>query len=92
MFPACRTPGEEFSIPPFDLTPRDVDGCLGELQAFHDHCRACLARSEPRAPFCNDMVGPCSALARTSMEPMARHVDGGNMRGMQRCMSEDVWE
>jgi SRSO17 transposase len=38
------------------------------------------------------MVGQCSALERTSIEPMALHVDGGNMRGMQRCLSDDVWD
>src|SRR3989454_9211787 len=92
MLPACRTPGEEFSIPPFDLTPRDVDGFLGELQAFHDHFRACFARSEPREHFFNYMVGQFSALERKSIEPMARRVNGGNIRGMQRCMSDDVWD
>src|SRR6266446_5644257 len=71
MLPAHRTEGEGFSIPQFDLTPRDVDGFLGELQAFH---------------------GQFSALERKSIEPMARHVDGGNVRGMQRCMSDDVWD
>src|SRR5712692_9038615 len=92
MLPACRTPGEEFSIPPFDLTPRDVDGFLGELRAFHHHFRACFARSEPREHFFNYMVGQCSVLERKSIEPMARHVAGGNIRGMQRCMSDDVWD
>jgi hypothetical protein len=39
MLPAYRTEGEGFSIPQFDLTPRDVDGFLGELQAFHGYPR-----------------------------------------------------
>ena len=90
--PAHRTEGEGFSIPQFDLTPRDVDGFLGELQAFHDQFRECFARSEPREHFCNYMVGQCSVLERKSIEPMALHVDGGNIRGMQRCMSDDVWD
>src|SRR3989442_2903001 len=92
MLPACRTPGEEFSIPPFDLTPRDVDGFLGDLEAFNDHFRACFARSELREHFFNYMVGQFSALERKSIEPMARRVNGGNIRGMQRCMSDDVWD
>src|SRR6266404_6737361 len=92
MLPAHRTEGEVFSIPQFDLTPRDVDGFLDELQAFHDQCRGCFSRSEPRAHFFNSMVGQCSARARKSIEPMALHVDGGNIRGMQRCMSDDVWD
>jgi SRSO17 transposase len=92
MLPAYRTEGEGFSIPQFDLTPRDVDGFLGELQAFHDQFRECFARSEPREHFFNYMVGQLSTLERKSIEPMARHVDGGNIRGMQRCMSDDVWD
>ena len=38
------------------------------------------------------MVGQCSTLKRKSIEPMALHVEGGNIRGMQRCMSDDVWD
>jgi SRSO17 transposase len=38
------------------------------------------------------MVGQCSALERKSIEPMALHVEGGNIRGMPRCMSDDVWD
>src|SRR6266567_1492725 len=92
MLPAHRTEDEGFSLPQFALTPCDVDGFLDELQAFHDQFRGCFARSEPREHFFHYMVGQCSALERKSIEPMARHVDGGNMRGMQRCMSDDVWD
>jgi SRSO17 transposase len=92
MLPAHRTADEGCSLPQFALTPGDVDGFLDELQAFHDQCRGCFARREPRAHFFNSMVGQCSALERKSLEPMALHVDGGNMRGMQRCMSDDRWD
>jgi SRSO17 transposase len=92
MLPAYRTEGEAFAIPKFELPPQEVDGFLEELRAFHHHFRACFARSEPREPCFNYMVGQCSALARKSLEPMALHVAGGNIRGMQRCMSDDVWD
>src|SRR5467141_1274308 len=92
MLPAYRTEGEAFVIPKFELTPQDVDGFLDELRAFHHHFRTCFARSEPREHFFNDMVGQYSALERKSIEPMALHVAGGNIRGMQRCMSDDVWD
>jgi hypothetical protein len=68
MLPACRTQGEEFSIPPFDLTVGDVEGFLDELQAFHAQFRFCFARSEPREHFFNYMVGQCSTLERKSIE------------------------
>jgi SRSO17 transposase len=92
MLPACRTEGEEFSIPPFDLTACDVAGFLDELQAFHAHFRSCFSRSEPREHFFNYMVGQFSELERKSIEPMALQVEGGNIRGMQRFMSDDVWD
>ena len=92
MLPAYRTEGEAFSIPKFELTPQDVDGFLDELRAFHHHCRASFERREPREHFCHDLVGPCSTLKRTAIEPMALHVEGGNIRGRQRCMSDDVWD
>src|SRR5712692_1329156 len=92
MLPAYRTEGEAFAIPKFELTPQDVDGFLDELRAFHHHFRACFARSEPREHFFNSMVGQCSALERQSIEPMALHVEGGNIRGMQRCRSDDAWD
>lgn len=92
MLPAQRTEGEVCSIPQFDLTPRDVDGFFDELQAFHDQFRGCFSRSEPREHCFNSMVGQCSALERTSIEPMALHVDGGTMRGMQRFLSDDGWD
>jgi SRSO17 transposase len=92
MLPAHRTEGEGFSLPQFALTPCDVEGFLDELQAFHEQFRGCFTRSEPRKHFFNYMVGQFSALERKSIEPMALHVDGGNIRGMQRFMSDDVWD
>ena len=62
---------------------------LWEFQsAFHD----CFARSEPRAHVFDSMVGQCSTLERKSIEPMALQVEGGTIRGMQRFISESVWE
>ncbi len=91
MFVFCRTEGEMFSIPKFDLTPQDVDGFLDELRAFHAQFRVCFSRSEPREHFFNYMVGQFSELERKSIEPMALQVEGGNIRGMQRFISDDVW-
>ena len=35
MLPACRTEGEGFAIPTFDVVPSDVEGFMDELQEFH---------------------------------------------------------
>ncbi len=91
MLAACRTEGELFTLPTFDLTPQDVDGFLDELRALHAQFWHCFSRSEPREHFFNYMVGQFSELERKSIEPMALEVDGGNVRGMQRFISDDVW-
>ena len=57
MFPAPRTEDAGCSLPQFALTPCDVDGFLDALQAFHDQCRGCGARSEPREHVFHSMVG-----------------------------------
>src|SRR5215510_8709897 len=51
MLPACRTGGEGFAIPTFDLVPSDVEGFMEELWAFQSAFHDCFARSEPRAHF-----------------------------------------
>ena len=92
MLASCRTEGELFTIPTFDLTPHDVDGFLDELQLFHDQFRHCFVCSEPREHFFHYMVGQFSELERKSIEPMALNVDGGNVRGMQRFISNGIWK
>src|SRR5215216_7229196 len=92
MLPDCRTQDTTFAIPTFDGIPSDVEGCLEELWEFQATLHDCFARSEPRAPFFDSMVGQCSKLERKSIEPMALHVAGGTMRGRQRFMSDVRWD
>jgi SRSO17 transposase len=92
MLPACRTCGEGFAIPTFDLVPSDVEGFMEELWAFQSTFHDCFARSEPRAHFFDYMVGQCSKLERKSIEPMALEVEGGTIRGLQRFISDVVWD
>ena len=92
MLPACRTGGEGFAIPTFDLVPSDVEGFMEELWAFQSTFHDCFARSEPRAHFFDYMVGQCSKLERKSIEPMALEVEGGTIRGLQRFISDVVWD
>lgn len=92
MLPACRTDGDVFAIPQFALDPSDVQGFMDELHGFHTAFRDCFARSEPRDHFFHYMVGQFSELDRKSIEPMARRVEGGNVRAMQRCLSDTVWD
>src|SRR5262245_5800205 len=91
MLPACRTEHEGCVIPQLAMDHRDVEGFLHELQGFHDAFRACCARSEPREHFLRSMVGQFSGLERKSIAPIALRVEGGNVRAMQRCLSEVAW-
>jgi len=92
MLPACRTEGDGFAIPPLTLHPRDVEGLMDEWHGFHPAFRGCVARSEPRDHCFHDMVGQFSDLDRTSIEPLALHVEGGNVRALQRCLRDAVWD
>jgi SRSO17 transposase len=92
MLPACRTDSEGFAIPIFDLTPPDVEGLLEELWEFQSNFHDCFPRSETRAHFFDYMVGQLSPLARKSIEPMALHVQGGTIRGLQRFISDVPWD
>jgi SRSO17 transposase len=92
MLPGSRTEGEVFAIPQFSLAQADVEGFLHELRGFHEAFRDCFARREPREQFFGYMVGQFSALERKSIEPMAQQVDGGNVRAMQRLISDVVWD
>jgi DDE superfamily endonuclease len=92
MLPACRTAGDEFAIPTFELTPRDVADFTDELQEFQGLFHDCFPRSEPRAHFFDYMVGQLSPLERKSIEPMALRVSGGSVRGLQRFLSEVPWD
>jgi SRSO17 transposase len=92
MLPACRTEGEGFSLPTFDLVPSDVEGFMEELWEFQSTFHDCFARSEPRTHFFDYMVGQFSKLERKSIEPIALGVEGGTIRGMQRFISDVSWD
>jgi SRSO17 transposase len=92
MLPACRTEGETFAMPQLDLSPSDVEGFVAELQAFHEVFADCFTRPEPREHFFRYMVGQFSDLECKSIEPMALEVEGGNVRAMQRLISDAMWD
>jgi SRSO17 transposase len=92
MLPACRTSSDGFTIPTFDVVPSDVEGFMDELWEFQSAFHDCFTRSEPRAHFFEYMVGQLSQLERKSIEPMALHVEGGTIRGLQRFISDVCWD
>ena len=92
MLPACRTEGEGFAMPTFDVVPSDVEGFMDELQECQSALHDGVPRSAPRAHCFDSRVGQFSKLARQSIEPMALQVEGGTIRGLQRCISAGVWD
>ena len=68
MLPACRTAGEGFAIPTFDLVPSDVEGFMEELWEFQSTFHDCFARSEPREHFFDypysDTCRTCSSITK----------------------------
>ena len=92
MLPACRTEGDVFSIPKFSVVKEDIDDFMQELEVFHEEFSNCFLRSEPRTSFFQYMVGQFSELERKSIEPIALNVENGNVRSMQRFISDVVWD
>jgi SRSO17 transposase len=88
----CRIEEELFSIPKFTVEKDDVKDFVMELKGFHEQFRDCFSRSELRENFYRYMVGQLSELERKSIEPIALKVEGGNVRSMQRCISDVVWD
>jgi len=81
-----------FTIPKFTVERADVEGFMDELKGFHEIFRDCFSRSEPRENFFRYMVGQFSELERKSVEPIALTVEGGNVRSMQRMISDAQWD
>src|ERR671924_1145504 len=92
MLPRCRTAGEPFVIPTFDVQVSDVEGFMDELQEFQSVFHDCFARSEARGHCLDYMVGQYRPLPRKSIEPMALAVEGSRVRSLQRFLSETVWD
>jgi SRSO17 transposase len=92
MLAATRCEGDLFAIPKFCLDRGDVEGFMDELHGFHDQFCDCFMRSEPREHFWLYMAGQFSPLERKSIEPIALRVEDGNVRAMQRFVSDVVWD
>ena len=92
MLPEIRQKEFLFAVPKFDIDKNDVGGFLNELTGFHENFSDCFSRSESRKHFYLYMSGQFCNLERKSIEPIALNVDGGNVRMMQRFISDAVWD
>jgi SRSO17 transposase len=92
MLPAIRNQEHLFSVPKFTITKGDVKDFIHELKGFHEVFSDCFYRSESRDHFFRYMVGQFSELERKSIEPIALKVEDGNVRPMQRFISDAEWD
>ncbi len=92
MLPECRKEEYLYTVPEFAVTSDDVESFMDELRCFHDEFRECFQRSETRENVFRYMVGQFSELERKSIEPIALTVEDGQVRAMQRAVSDVIWD
>jgi SRSO17 transposase len=92
MLPEIRDQEYLFTVPKFTITKGDVKSFTNELKGFHEVFSDCFHRSESRGHFFRYMVGQFSELERKSIEPIALKVKDGNVRPMQRFISDAEWD
>ncbi len=91
MLPFTRCDEHLYSVPKFDLGKGDIKDFINELKGFHEQFSDCFQRSESRDHFLKYMAGQFSPLERKSIEPIALAVKDGNVRAMQRFVSDAPW-
>ena len=92
MLPVQRCDEQIYSVPKFNLANSDMKNFINELRGFHEQFVDCFQRSESRAHFYNYMVGQFSALERKTIEPIALSLKDGNVRALQRFVSDAPWD
>ena len=92
MLPFTRCDEHLYPVPKFDLGKGDVKDFIYELRGFHEQFADCFQRSESREHFFNYMAGQFSPLERKSIEPIALAIEDGNVRSMQRFVSDAPWD
>jgi SRSO17 transposase len=92
MLPVIRCDEHLYSVPKFDLGKGDIKDFMNELKGFHEQFYDCFQRSESREHFFKFMAGQFSPLERKSIEPIALAVEDGNVRAMQRFVSDAPWD
>jgi SRSO17 transposase len=92
MLPATRCDQHLYRVPKFDLGKGDIDNFLHELKGFQEQFHDCFHRSESREHFFKYMAGQFSPLERKSIEPIALFAKDGNVRAMQRFVSDAQWD
>ena len=77
--------------PHFNLTEREVNECLPELENYLDLVKPSFGRREQFEGFCGYVKGLLSDLARKTIEGMALAF-GENVRDLQHFAGQSPWE
>jgi len=92
MLPVTRCNEHLYSVPKFDLGKGNIKNFMNELSGFHEQFADCFQRSESREHFFNYMSGQFSPIERKSIEPIALALKDGNVRALQRFVSDAPWD
>lgn len=92
MLPETRQEEGMYRIPQFNLRREDVEGFAEDLKEFYEAFRGCFARSEPRENAFRYLEGRFSGLERKTIEPIALHEEGADVRRMQTAIADAVWD
>ncbi len=92
MLPVTRRDEHLYSVPKFDLGKGDIKDFIDEFSGYHEQFTDCFQRSESRKHFFNYMAGQFSPIERKSIEPIALALKDGNVRAMQRFVSDAPWD
>lgn len=90
--PPLVAPHSNHTWPKFEIISSDVVTFVDELRCFHDEFSDCFHRSETRDNVFRYMVGQFSKLERKSIEPIALAVEDGQVRAIQRAISDTNWD
>jgi len=79
-------------LPYFRQQKKEAENFIDELKGFHAQFYDCFSGSEPRENLFRYTSGQFSNLERKSIEPIALNIQGGEVRSMQRFVSDVVWD
>lgn len=83
------------AVPTLNLAPRDVEGLMDELEAYHALFSPLFARTEQRHWAKKYLEGQLLDIPRKSIEPMVLALEGPKgsaVRAMQQFIGEGAWD
>lgn len=78
--------------PPLGLTPKEVEGLVDELVAYHAEFADLYYRSEQAHWGYQYLQGLLAPIESKAIQPMAMELEGGNIQGMQQFIGQGQWE